>query len=369
MAAPTRSLLLASLVVVALTGCGGEAGRAESSVPSPPSISLDAGMIATVDSGLIEEGPVLSGNLVAVRTAQIRPQVGGTILVLRVRQGDVVRSGQSLALIDTTVLAGQRRSAASAVRSARIAARTAARNRDRSDTLFAAGAIAERDREAAHDQALQAAASLADAQARLAAAEQQMENAQVRAPFDGVVSEVPASAGDVVQPGSTPLAVVVDLSSLELEAAVPVENLGAVRPGAVVVFTVPAHPGRVFRGEVARVNPAVDPVTGQIRLYARVPNPDHALAAGLFAQGRVTVESVHGLSVPTEAVDEAGPTVTVRRLRGGVVEAVPVQVGLRDALADRVQISGGVAAGDTVLVGAGLGTPVGATVKLTPSDR
>src|SRR5690606_1223001 len=157
--------------------------------------------------------------------------------------------------------------------------------------------------EAARNQEAQARAMLEDGRARVAGATKQLENAMVRAPFSGVVSEVPVSVGDVVQVGGDPIAVVIDGTTLELEAAVPAAHLAGLKPGAAVEFTVAAHPGRIITGTVARVNPAVDPVTGQLRLYVRVPNRDRSLASGLFAEGRVAIQSVRALALPTAALD------------------------------------------------------------------
>lgn len=366
---PSRASLAACAMLI-LAACGGGDADAASETPAvPPPVEVAATTVAVAESTVVQSGPVLSGTLTAERSAQLRPQVGGTIVSLRVREGDRVRAGQSLAVIDTTVLAQQHRSALSGVRSAELAARTAARDEARSDTLFQAGAIAERDREAAHDRTQQAEAMLQDARAGLAAVEQALEHAQVRAPFSGVISDVPVSVGDAVQPGTTPIAVLIDPTMLELEAAVPSENLGTIAPGVEVEFTVSAHGGEIFRGTVSRVNPAVDPATGQVRLYVRLPNPKGELAVGLFAEGRVAVESVRGIAVPSDAIDRMAPELAVKRVRGGVVENVPVTLGLHDELAERIQVTSGLAAGDTVLTGASLGTPVGATVRTAPRDR
>jgi len=362
----TSRLLLPAFLLV-LGACGGGGAPEEAAVDSTivPPVTVATSGLAVVDSFRLEEGPTFSGTLVAERSAQLRPQVGGTVLAVRVRAGDRVGAGQALAVIDTLVLADQARSARLGVTSAELGASTAERNLARSNELFRAGAIAERDLEMARNQAAQATAMLEDARARLASATKQLSNATVRAPFAGVVSEVPVSVGDVVQPGGDPVAVVVDLGSLELEAAVPASNLADLKVGSPVEFTVAAHPGRVFEGRVARVNPAVDATTGQLQLYVRVPNADRTLAAGLFAEGRVAVRSARGLAVPVAALDARSTTPSVKRVRGGLVQVVPVTLGLRDGLAERVEITSGLAAGDTVLVGASLGVPVGTPVQVT----
>jgi RND family efflux transporter MFP subunit len=360
--------------MLGLVACGGGGAAEEPAADSaaaaaPPAIQVPVTGIATVDSSRIESGPSFSGTLVAERSAQLRPQVGGTVLAVRVRAGDRVAAGQAIAVIDTLVLSDQVRSARLGVTSAELAAQTAERNMARSTELHRAGAIAERDLENARNQSAQAVAMLEDARARLASATKQLSNATVRAPFSGTVSEVPVSVGDVVQPGGNPVAVVVDLGSLELEASVPAANLSALRVGSAVEFTVSAHPGRVFEGRVARVNPAVDATTGQLRLYVRVPNADRTLAAGLFAEGRVATEAARGLSVPISALDERAATPAVKRVRGGIVQVVEVGLGLRDELAERIQVTSGVQLGDTVLVGASVSTPAGASVRTTTRDN
>jgi RND family efflux transporter MFP subunit len=364
MSSPVRHAVLSTLLLAA---CGGGAGIPADA--TAPAIQVTPAMIAVVDSFRLESGPVISGTLVAERVAQLRPQVSGALIALYVREGDAVRAGQPLAVIDTLVLADQARSAQLASRSADLAAETAARNLGRSEELHRAGAIALRDLENARDAVAQVEAAREDARARLAAARKQLANATVRAPFAGVVSEVPVSVGDIVSSTSaTPIAVVVDPGVLELEGSVPASSLGAVQRGAAVEFAVPSQPGIRIRGTIARINPAVDAATGQVRLYVRVPNADRSLAAGLFAEGRVSVESRRALAVPLAAVDGAAIPPVIRRVTGGIVEEVAVTFGLRDELAERVEVSGPIAAGDTVLIGGALGTPVGTSVRVTRAD-
>ena len=367
-----RGRLPVTALFLLLAACGGGAAEEEAAVEAPaapPPMQVAQQNLATVDSFRLESGPSLSGTLVAERTAQLRPQASGTVLSVRVRAGDRVAAGQTIAVIDTLVLAEQARSARLGLSSAQLNAETADRNMARSTQLHTAGAIADRDLEAARNQAAQSRAMLEDARARVASAAKLLDNAVVRAPFSGVVSELPVSVGDVVQMGGSLVAVVVDPTSLELEASVPAMHYAALRSGARVEFTVTAHPGKVFTGTVARVNPAVDATTGQLRLYVRVPNTDRTLAAGLFAEGRVAIEDARGLAIPFGALDARATQTSVKRVRGGMVEMVPVTLGLRDELAERVEVTSGLSRGDTVLVGAAIGTPVGVAVRFGAQDN
>ena len=296
------------------------------------------------------------------RHADVRAEVAGTVLETYVEPGQRVQRGTLLGRIDDRAVRDSYLSARAAVRSAQQSLQVARRNAERNERLAAAGAVAERDREAATSSAASAEAGYADAQARLALAEKQLAYTQIRSPLAGVVSERQATAGDVVQTGD-PLFAVVDPRSLELEGTVPAEEVGKLRPGAPVEFTVTGYGERTFAGRVDRVNPAADPATRQVRVYVTIPNTDQGLVAGLFAEGRVGTDRRKALLVPTSAVDQRGVTPTVLVVRAGRVEQQGVELGMRDAATDRVEIRTGVQAGDTVLVGAATATVPGTPVR------
>ncbi|MEO5798626.1 MAG: efflux RND transporter periplasmic adaptor subunit [Gemmatimonadales bacterium] len=361
-----RAALRAAPVMLLLAACG---GKAKSGAPAEvPPVQVSSDNVTVVDSSRLESGPALSGSLEAERAAQLRAQVGGAVLALYVDQGAAVHAGQALALIDTSAIAESARSARSALRSAQASADVAKRNAERSDALHQAGAIADRDLEAARSSAVAADANLADARSRLASAEKMLSNATIRAPFNGIVSERPASVGDVVQPGS-PVLTVVDPSLLKLEASVPAEDIAALKAGSKVEFTIQGSADKTFTGKISRINPAVDPATRQVRVYVSVANTEHALVSGLFAEGRVALKSLYGLAIPFTAIDQRATTPSVKRVRGGKVESVPVTLGLRDELAEQVQVLSGVSKGDTLLIGGVLGTPAGVMLRITRRDR
>ncbi len=356
----------AAAVLLLLVACGGKSKSPATTEVPPVQVSSDN--VVVVDSGLIESGPALSGSLEAERAAQLRAQIGGTLLALYADQGATVAAGARLALIDTLVAADQARSARSAVRSAQASADLARRNAERADALHQAGAIADRDLEAARGGAAAADANLADAKSRLASADKMLSNATVRAPFRGVVSERPASVGDALQPGS-PILTVVDPTQLKLEASVPADHLSELRVGSKVEFTIQGSADKSFTGKIARINPAVDPSTRQVRVYVTVPNSGNTLVAGLFAEGRIAVKSVQALSVPFSAIDQQATSPAVKRVRGGKVESVPVTLGLRDELAELVQVTAGLTKGDTLLLGGVIGTPAGTMLRIVRRDR
>ena len=353
-------VLLAGALVAA--SCGGN-GEAREQGIGDSVVSLGPENIAVADSTRLETGPIVSGSLMPDREADIRSQVTGTVLEVRVEPGDQVTRGQVLVRIQSDNIRETYLSSQSAVRSADAALQVATRNRERAEQLAEAGAIAERELETARWDVTNSEAALADARARLANAERQLNNTEIRAPFSGSVSERPADVGDVVQAG-TAIVTVVDPSSMRLEASVPAEQLKDVRIGAPVNFTVSGFTGQVFTGTVDRVNPSVDPATRQVKIYARIPNTGRSLVAGLFAEGRVASTTRGGIVVPKAAVDARGLRPVVTLLKHGRIQRVEVELGLDDTATERVEVLRGVAKGDTLLLGPAQGIPQGTAARV-----
>jgi RND family efflux transporter MFP subunit len=255
----------------------------------------------------------------------------------------------------------------SAVRSAESALENAKRNQERASRLAQAGALPERDLETAQLNATSAEGALADAQARLALAGKQLANTVVRAPISGAISERAVDPGDVVQVGAA-LFTLVDLSSLRLEATVPVEEIDRLKVGAPVEFSVSGY-DRPFSGRIERINPAVDPATRQVRIYVVIPNAGQSLVSGLYAQGRVATDARKTIAVPASAVDRRGTAPMIHRLKGGKIEVVPVRLGVRDEATELVEIHSGVSAGDTVLLGSAQGVTEGAAVRISDEEE
>ena len=357
------ALLAATLVG---TACSKDKAVAAANTPAVAQY-IGPQNIAVARTDTLRSGPAISGTLTADREARIRAEMSGAVLATNVEQGERVSAGTVLGRIDDASVRDAAISARSAVAQATVAAEQAARELQRSKTLAAAGAIAERDVEGADRASLGAQAQLADAKARLSSADKMLRNTVIRSPFAGVVSERAVSPGDIVSPGSA-MFTVIDPRSLRVEASVPTTALADVRVGAPVLFTVNGS-DRVLEGRVTRVSPMVDPQTKQVRLLASVPNSAGLLVAGLFVEGRVASQKRVGVLVPESAIDQTGIVPTIMRLKDGKVEKVEVQLGVRDEVASTFEVTTGIASGDTVLLGAARGISIGSSVVVSaPRD-
>ena len=363
----TAALLTLTAAVLSVTACK-KADTASAATAKVETMLVGPENVTIVQVHQIKSGPAISGSLAPLKSATIRSEMSGAVLQTSAEAGQSVRAGQPLAQIDAAVLRDQSLSAKSAVTTAESSYEIARRDLQRNETLEKAGAIAERQVETSRNQVLGAQAQLSNARAQLANVQKMLDKASVQAPFSGIVAQRQVSAGDVVSPG-TALFTVVDPGSMQLEASVPAEQLGQVRVGMPIDFTVNGYPNRAFTGRITRVNPTADPTTRQVKIVASIPNAGNTLVGGLFAEGRVSTETRTAPMVSLGAVDERGLRPSVIRLKNGKIEKVEVQLGIRDAAAETVEITAGLAAGDTVLLGAARGISPGTPVRVSaPSD-
>jgi membrane fusion protein, multidrug efflux system len=355
--------LFSAAAVVALAGCAKKETAAAAQAPEQATM-ITADNISVVETAMIASGPSISGELSADRSASVRAEVSGSVVQVYVDVGQRVAAGTPLARIDATTANAAELSARIGVNAIEAQAAQAKKELDRSERLSAAGAIADRDVENARLAYSTALSQLANVKSAYTQANKQLRNATVRAPFAGVVSAKVVSAGDVVSPGAA-LFTVVDPKSMRLEAAVPAAQVGLIRVGQPVAFSVSGYGDRKFTGKVTRVSPVADPTTRQVQILASIPNSAGTLVGGLFAEGRVNAESRSALVLPATAIDQRGASPIVMRVRGGRVERVSVTLGIRDEQRENFEITKGLQLGDSVLLGAAQAIGEGKQVRVT----
>ena len=347
------SRFLLGALVLTLAGCEGESGKAETAADrdSTATAVLGPNDVARVEKTDIVEGIPLSGTLqpaVDVRIASPVPEVVEEVLV---NEGQAVRKGQVLARFQTAVLAPQ---AASAETQRRIAQA----DYDRMKNLFAEGAVSQKDVENAELQLRSTEAAAAQARKRL-------EDATIRAPSSGVISERLVESGNRVKDGDH-LFQLVNTDQLEFQATVPSQYAGQLKPGAPVTLNVTGLGSEAgAAGKVSRINAAVDPSTRQVKLYVTVPNPRHRMVGGLFASGRVVLREARGvLAVPSAGVRQDGEKSYVLVVDNDKVARRDVLPGLRDEVRGLTEIRQGLNPGEVAIVGPAEGMKAGDPVQV-----
>jgi RND family efflux transporter MFP subunit len=323
---------------------------------------------ARVEVRTLRSGPRISGALEARERATIIAEVTGAVRELNVELGQEVKEGQVLARIDPNESPEAVRSARAVVRSAEQALQLAQSQVERSQRLVDSGALATSKLEVDRNAAAAASAQVQQARAQLAAARESLARATIRSPIAGVVSAQPIHEGDIVAIGS-PLLTVIDPSSIRLEAAVPASALPDLAIGTKVEFQVRSAPDQVFEGSITRIAPSAESATGLITILVSIPNTSGRVLAGLFADGRVAIESTDALAIPVSAIDRSSDPPQVTRIRDRVARQVPVELGVLDEVQELVEVRSGLRAGDRVVIGSTRDIVSGTPVRLVGFER
>jgi RND family efflux transporter MFP subunit len=346
---------LGAVCVVAVAGYAGVKRKSpEAKPPSQAVIEFTTQDLYIVEPRVLERTLPLTGSLTPYTEATMKAKVAGELVVVPVREGEPVKRGQMLARIDQTEVQARVAARRADVSAARAQLDWAGKNRTTQKALLEKGFIAQTAYDNVQSNYDVAVARLRAAEAELVVAQKALGDSVLLAPFDGIVSLRHAQAGERVALDAK-VVTVVDLSRLQLEAAVPATEIGRLRVGQPVAFRVDGFGEQSFAGRIDRISPATVSGSRSINVYAVIDNPQGVLRAGLFAQGAVSLERIEGaLVVPASSVREEIGRNSVYALVDGAVRRRVVTIGPADA-ADRVQVLDGLAPGDRI-VRANLGT-------------
>jgi membrane fusion protein, multidrug efflux system len=365
-ALPLLALVLLALVVGrALQARKAEQVAAAAPPPPPPALELAAGDLLTVAPLEMRRALEVSGSLKAVTSAFVKARVAAELKSLAVREGDSVRAGQVIAQLDTTEYDWRLRQAEQQAGAARAQLEIAQRQHANNKALVAEGFISPTALDTAASSEAGAQATLQAALAAVELARKARADTIVIAPIAGVVAQRLAQPGERVAVDARILEIV-DLSRLEMEAAVAPEDAGALRTGATVELRVEGI-ATPINGQVARINPSAQAGSRSVLAYVAV-QPQPGLRQGLFARGWVEVERRNALAVPLSALrdDQAKPYVL--RVKDGRAEQRIPRLGARGRSGDTevVEVLEGLAAGDRVLA-ASVGTVRDGTALKLPA--
>lgn len=339
---------------------GGSAGTA--------TLLLAAEDLLTLAPSRLASGPVITGSIQPETRADLRAELGAVVLQVLKENGQAVKRGDLLVRLDDTSIRDSLTSAQEAQRASSQAYDQAERQVERLKTLQAQGMTSMQALEDAQVRRNNAQSDLVAARGRVVTAQQQLRRTEVRAPFDGVLSERRVSAGDTVQIGRE-LVKVIDPRSMRFEGLVSAERMNEVKPGLVVSFRINGFPQTAYAGKVRRVDATANPVTRQVEVLVDFSAATTApQVAGLFAEGRIDTGTQTALMLPEAALVRVGEDAWVWRLQGAQVRRVAVKLGERDSRRGEYPVLGGLAAGDRVLRSPGNTLVDGQAAKLTEAS-
>jgi RND family efflux transporter MFP subunit len=305
--------------------------------------------LLTVRSNALASGPTIMGSVQPERRADLRAEVSAVVLAVHKENGDPVRRGDLIVRLDDTSIRDTLTSAEASARAAVQAYEQAERQFKRMATLRETNVVSAQQLEDVEIRRNTAQSDLEAARTRVVTARQQLTRTEVRAPFDGIVSDRKVSAGDTAQIGKE-LVKVIDPHSLRFEGLVSADSVGEVQAGQPVSFRVHGFAGREFLGTITRVNPAANATTRQVEVLVTFDDAkQQPNVAGLYAEGRIETTRTSALTIPATALVKEGDHAYAWRFKDGAVHKISLNIGDRDARSGEFVLKSGLAEGDALL--------------------
>lgn len=312
--------------------------------------------IMQVKAGDLRQLMPLSGSLRAVNQASVKAKVGGEVREVFVREGEAVKAGQVLIKMDTSDYQSRVDQAAGALQAARGQLDIATKTRDNNKALLDKGFISKTAFDNAESQFGIARANVESARGALDVAQKALADTVIRAPISGLISMRMVQPGEKVATDNR-LLDVVDLTQMEMEAAVPAGDIMHVSLGQEVQVRVEGMP-RPLTGKVVRINPATQAGSRSIMVYIQIANSEGLLRVGMFGEAQLTTAKKSGvLAVPASAVQTNGGNTFVYAIENARLVQKPVTLGMKgnNGEGGAVEILSGLNA-DTQIVKTNLGT-------------
>lgn len=353
---PQLRPFLVSLFALTLAACGG--GEPPQEMPPP--------IVSTI---VVETRPVhledeLPGRVSALRTAEIRPQVGGIVLRRLFEQGAEVQAGQPLFQINPAPFKAEVDSAASALKRAVAAMERAKLQVDRLKPLVDADAVSQQLFDDALSQYNQSSADVAQAKAALARRQLDLDFATIRSPIAGRIGEELVTEGALVgQSDANPMARVQQIDQVYVDVRQPASMLEAIRKSAgqtaasdgskegnVKILDAQGNPYPVS-GHILFSGINVDAGTGDVVIRIRVNNPERHLLPGMFVRAKVPQGGdIQGLLVPQQAVSRSSTGQAQLWVVGQDSKATVKNVELGKLVERQYLVHNGLSAGEQVIV-------------------
>ena len=305
----TKILLIAVLTVVLASCGGGKSG-------GKPNFGDNEYAVRTVQGQNADLQTTYPATIKGVQDVEIRPKVSGFITKLCVKEGQQVKAGQLLFVIDNVTYAAAVRQARAAVNAAKAQLNTARLTYNNSEKLFKNNVIGSYELQSSKNAMESAAAQLAQAEAAYISAKQNLNFCFVTSPANGVVGDLPYRVGALVSASSQQaLTTVSNNSTMQVYFSMTEKDLlDMTKTAGGVNAAISSYPavklqladGSIYNhpGKVATVSGVIDPTTGTVSMRADFPNPERVLKTGASGSIVVPHTATSAVVVPQDAVVE-----------------------------------------------------------------
>ena len=335
------------------------ASAASASAKPLPVVALAASDLVSVQTIPLVQMLPISGPVKAFNSAFVKARVAGELQDLLVREGDYVKAGQVIARVDSTEYQARLRQAQQQAQSAKAQVDIAQRTYDNNRSLVEQGFISKTALEISASNLAASQASYQAAQSGVDVLQKSLDDAVMRAPISGQVSQRLAQNGERVAIDGR-VVEIVDLAQLEMEASLSAEDAARVRLGQVAQVSIDGSADGVS-ARVVRVNPNATIGSRAVVVYLALA-PHAQLRQGLFVQGSLSTGSRTGPALPLSAVRTDKPLTYVQIIVDGKVEHQSVVTGFIGDYQGQTMVEVmGLPAGTRALLGS-----VGALLAGTP---
>lgn len=295
-----KKLMMFAAVAVTLVSCGGGGGR--------PTFGDNEFPVTTVGTSNADMQSTFPAMIKGVQDVEIRPKVQGFLTQINVREGQTVSAGQILFVLDNETYQAQVRQAQAAVNTAQQQVNTAQLTYENSKMLHENKVIGDYELKTSENAFESAKAQLAQAQAAVASAREQLSFCFVKSPASGVVGTLPFKKGALVSASNT-LTTVSNISSMEVYFSVTEKDamaLSAAGLESLPPVKLQLADGSIYahEGKVIKMSGVIDQATGTVQLIATFTNPEKLLKSGGAGTIIIPRQATSAIIIPQSCVSE-----------------------------------------------------------------
>ena len=340
-------MVLFLTVALSISGCNNAKSSADKT-PVEQTLLIAPQDIVTIHSNSFASGPSITGTIQSERKADLRAEISSVVLQVFKENGEKVNKGDLLVRLDDTSIRDSLHSAQESERAASQSLEQAQRQYERLKTLRSSGMASAQQLEDAEIKRNNNLSDLSAATTRTVQARQQLQRTEIRAPFDGIVSERKISNGDTAQIGKE-LIKVIDPTSVRFEGLVSADTVSQIQVGQPVHFSINGYPGQSFAGLVRRINPEANLITRQVEVLVGFKDKATSLVSGLYAEGQIEAASMATLMAPDIAIVHNGDQASVWKIQGNAIHKIAIVLGPRDQRRGDYVVKSGLTEGDQLL--------------------
>lgn len=334
--------------------------------PTARPLELIAAELHTIKPRGLVDTVRFTGTTQPIDQTIVKARVAGRLAEVLVREGDKVIKDQVLARFEANELQSKVNERQAALDAARADARWTARDRADKETLANRNIVSQSAADQARAVAENRASMVAVAEAQLEVAKRSLADAEIRAPFDGVVGERIANQGESL-PIDGKILALLDTSHVEIAAQMPAADVVRLKVDQPATVNLEGFGERVFNGRITRISPTAQAGSRSIPVYVEITDRHEGLRGGLFASGTVIVqEKVHALAVPASAMRKDDEGDYVLAIENGVLVRKPAGAVRAWSRGELVEVKG-LESGMTIISAPLPGLKAGQQVKIPES--